>query len=203
MPDTGTAEPVSSRKLGGGTEQVLRQGTELPESLRSYKLLVSSRITAQGAPAGAGLRGGAERGAGPGRGRGAGPEAAQFLLPTPHPPRCRHLALRGAEGAGKCSPWPGRGARPSGALLPVSCSAPLCWVSELCRAGSRGSERAGRLPSVAQPVVARTQICSSRSLVRPELCPDAFFSFKPSRRRFILLKKKMETDVTEGAINFG
>lgn len=148
------------------------------------------------------------RGHRPGRGRaragaGAGPEAAQFLLPTPHPPRCRHLALRGAEGAGKCSPWPGRGARPSGALLPVSCSAPLCWVSELCRAGSRGSERAGRLPSVAQPVVARTQICSSQSLVRPELCPDAFFSFKPSRRRFILLKKKMETDVTEGAINFG
>lgn len=54
---------------------MLRQGTELPESLRSYKLLVSSRITAQGAPAGA------ERGPGPGRGR------KQRSVFCPHPTR--------------------------------------------------------------------------------------------------------------------
>lgn len=60
---------------------MLHQGTELPGSLRSYKLLVSGRITAQGAPAGAGLRGGAERGAGPGRGR------KQRSVFCPHPTR--------------------------------------------------------------------------------------------------------------------
>lgn len=72
---------------------MLRQGTELPGSLRSYKLLVSGRITAQGAPAGAGLRGRAERGAGPrgGPGSSAVPSAhtPPAQVPPPGPSRCR------------------------------------------------------------------------------------------------------------------